>query len=183
MIKLKSLGSIVAAAIAIGTAALPQPSQAQTPRRTFFCGMSQGRPATVVRTVRGPMTMVIWINEDFTASGWTPERRCKEISGRFERFNSSGQLKHLKAGKVSGQPVICAASTRSSSCSSNTVLITLPAGTNANAVLDRLLNTRAGASATPIYLSPDNDKAVRLTYDQNGDASVDVDAIVDQINW
>ena len=182
LIKLKSLGSIAAAAIAIGTAALPQPTQAQTGRQ-FFCGMSKGNPATVVRTVRGPMTMVIWTNEDFTASGWTPERRCKEISGRFERFNSSGQLKHLKAGKVSGQPVICAASNRNTSCSSNTVLITLPAGTNANAVLDRLLNTRAGASSTPIYLSADDEKAIKLTYDQNGDASVDVDAIVDQINW
>lgn len=127
--------------------------------------------------------MVIWINEDFTASGYSPERRCKEISNRFEGFNRTGQLKVLKTGNVGGQPVICAASNRNSVCSKNTVLITLPAGTNANTVLDRLLNTRAGASATPIYLGRDDEKAIKLTYDQNGDASVDVDAIVDQINW
>ncbi|OCR02954.1 hypothetical protein BCD67_08280 [Oscillatoriales cyanobacterium USR001] len=182
--KIKSFGSVVAAAIAIGASAvMAQPTQAQTSPRTFYCGMSQGKPATLVRTVRGPMTMVIWINEDFTASGWTPERRCQEISSRFQRFNTSGLLKVLKAGNIGGQPVICAASSNSSPCSNKTVLITLPAGTNANETLDRLLNTRAGASATPIYLSADEDKAVKLTYDKDGNAFVSVDAMVDQINW
>jgi hypothetical protein len=182
--KLKSFGSIIAAAIAIGTTTLtPQPTQAQNGSRTFYCGMSQGKPATVVRTFRGTMTMVIWTNEDFSASGWTPERRCKTISARFEGFNHTGQLKVLKTGNIGGQPVICAATSRNSACSKDTVLITLPAGTNANNVLDRLLNTRAGASSTPIYLSADEDKAIKLSYDQDGNAFVDVDAIVDQKNW
>lgn len=183
--KLKSFGSLVAAAIAIGASTIiPQPTQAQTPGRTFFCGMSQGKPATLVRNARGAtITLIVWTNEDFTASGWTPERRCQAISTRFQRFNSNRQLQQMKTGSVNGQPVICAANNRNSSCSRDTVLITLPAGTNANVTLDRLLNTRVGAALKPIYLSPEDDKAIKLSYDKDGNAFVDVDDVVDQINW
>ncbi|CBN57388.1 MULTISPECIES: COP23 domain-containing protein [Kamptonema] len=120
--------------------------------RIFLCGMSQGNPATLVRTVRGPMTVIIWTNEEYTASGWTPERRCKEISARFERLNRSGQLKYLKAGTVSGQSVICGTDSRESLCSSNNVLVALPSGTDANLALNHLLNIRVGASSRPLYL-------------------------------
>jgi hypothetical protein len=180
--KFKSFGSLVASAITIGASTIiPQPTQAQT-QPQFVCGMSMGKPATLVRTQRGQtVTLIVWTNQDFTASGWTPERRCQAISTRFQRFNSNGQLKQLKTGTVSGQPVICAAN--NNVCSSSTVLITLPRGTNANATLDRLLNTRVGASLTPIYLSPEDDKAIKLSYDKDGNAFVDVDAVVDQINW
>lgn len=120
--------------------------------RIFLCGMSQGNPATLVRTVRGPMTVIIWTNEEYTASGWTPERRCKESSARFERLNRSGQLKYLKAGTVSGQSVICGTDSRESLCSSNNVLVALPSGTDANLALNHLLNIRVGASSRPLYL-------------------------------
>lgn len=183
--KLKSFGSIAATAIAIGSAiaTLPQPAQAQT-QRQFLCGMSQGKPATLARTQRGQtVTLIVWTNQDFTASGWSPERRCQAISTRFERFNANRQLQQLKTGTVNGQPVICAANSRNSVCSRDTVLITLPAGTNANSTLDRLLNTRIGAALNPIYLSPEDDKAIKLSYDKDGNAFVNVDDVVDQINW
>lgn len=116
----------------------------QINNRQFYCGMSQGYPATIVRTVRGPMPIIIWTNEDYIASGWSPERRCKEISYRFERFNRSGQLKYVTTGTVDGQPVICSAISTKSSCSRDTVLLTLPSGTDAKFVRKKLLNTRLG---------------------------------------
>ena len=78
--------ALVAALIAIAApAAFSQPAEAQS-RNTFFCGMSEGKPATIVRTARGNVPLIVWSNEAFSASGWTPKRRCEDVSARFQRF-------------------------------------------------------------------------------------------------
>lgn len=183
--KLKSFSSIAATAIAIGSAiaTLPQPTQAQTSDRTFFCGMNAGNPATLVRTVRGPITLINWTSQDFTASGWSPERRCKEISGRFQRLNASGKLKYMVTGRVNGQRVICGSTTRNGGCSSDRVLVTIPRGKDAVDVLTKLLNTRNSAGGSDLELSGNENTTVKPTIETDGSASVDMDALIDQKNW
>lgn len=131
------------------------PSSNSYTQRQFFCGMSNGLPSTIVRTVRGPMPIIVWANKDLTQLDGSSERRCKEISARFERFNNSGQLKYIKTGTIDGQSVICTAKDRNSYCSSDTVLLTISSNTDANFILRLLLNTRVGANVSPVFLCSD----------------------------
>ncbi|NJK70549.1 MAG: hypothetical protein HC941_32275 [Microcoleus sp. SU_5_3] len=172
-----SLGALVAAAIAAGTSAvLPsQPSQAQS-RNQFFCGISQGKPSTVVRTSRGNQPLIVWNNESFSSSGWTPKRRCEEVSTRFQRFNDNGQLRFMRAGTFNGHKVLCIDSVRGSgNCSSAAaVVLTLPQNSDANQVLEQMLGTRNRASNQPLYLSGEKQL---VTY-ENGDANVNLDVLL-----
>jgi Circadian oscillating protein COP23 len=179
--KKPSLGAIVAAAIAAGTSAvLPsQPSQAQsrTPiRNQFFCGISEGKPSTVVRTSRGNVPLIVWNNETFSSSGWTPKRRCEEVSTRFQRFNDNGQLRFMRAGTFNGQKVLCIDRAKGSgTCSSAAaVVLTLPQRSDANQVLEQMLDTRNRASRQPLYLSGEK----QLVIYENGDANVNLDVLL-----
>ncbi|MBC6423024.1 MAG: hypothetical protein GDA43_18430 [Hormoscilla sp. SP5CHS1] len=71
----------LAIALTIGTAAT-EPSAAQS--KKFFCGRSDGEPATVVRTSKGNVPIIIWVDLGFEALGWTPQRRCQAVSDRFQ---------------------------------------------------------------------------------------------------
>ncbi|MGL5064260.1 MAG: COP23 domain-containing protein [Microcoleus sp.] len=125
----------------------------ESPRNSneFFCGMSEGKPATIVRTPRGNITLIIWKNADL-ASGLSREQRCEEVSARFQQFNQNGDLRYIKTGTVGTRPVFCAVSEINSPCSLGNVLIFLLPGTDANAVLKHLLDPRNRTSQNPLYL-------------------------------
>lgn len=165
-----------AAAIVIGTLAVfSQPSQAQS-RNQFFCGISEGKPATIVRTAaKGPVSLIVWNNEAFSASGWTPKRRCEDVSSRFQRFNDNGQLNFMRAGTFNGQQVLCVDKARGSgNCSSpEAVVLTVPRPNNANQILEDMLNTRNRASKQPLYLSGEKQL---VTY-ENGFANVNLNLL------
>ncbi|MGK7901847.1 MAG: COP23 domain-containing protein [Hormoscilla sp.] len=79
----------LAIALTLGTAN-PEPSAAQS--KKFFCGTSDGSPATMVRKNGENVPIIIWSNRNFEASGWTRERRCQEVSDRFQRYDNEGKL-------------------------------------------------------------------------------------------
>lgn len=168
-------GTIATAAIVIGTSAVfSSPSQAQT-RNQFYCGISEGKPATIVRTARGNVALIVWNNEAFSASGWTPKRRCEDVSTRFQRFNDNGQLRFMRAGTFNGQQVLCIDRARGSgNCSSpEAVVLTIPQRSNANQILEQMLDTRNRASKQPLYLSGEKQL---VTY-ENGDANVNLNLL------
>ncbi len=117
----------------------------------FYCGMSNGQPATLLSSIRGIRPLIIWEKPDHF-SGLSPEQRCEEVSARFQRFYDNGSLNYLIAGWVWGVPVLCAASERNNSCSSTNMLIPLPRGTDAKSVLEKLLDSGRNDSPTPIIL-------------------------------
>ncbi|MGL5063798.1 MAG: COP23 domain-containing protein [Microcoleus sp.] len=130
----------------------PSPIAASPTRRNqFFCGISEGKPATIVRTSRGNVTFIVWINPDLT-SGLSPKQRCETVSSRFEQFNDNGLLRFLKAGIVGERPVLCVSREGGRSCSLSDVLIFLSSGTDANAVLEKLLEKRNRARNEPVSL-------------------------------
>lgn len=124
-------------------------SQAQT--ATFFCGMSDGIPATLAQTPRGNVEVIRWVSKHFSGSGYTPERRCQEVSARFQNHHVRKQLNFLITGRLNGLPAICVGE-RGSSCSSSSLLFTLKPRQNADQTLQQLFNIRAGASG-PLYES------------------------------
>lgn len=154
-------------AIAIGTVtAFNQPSYAQG--TTFYCGVSDGIPTTFANTKRGTVRVVVWNSEHFSYSGYTPERRCQEVSSRFQRLYNSGQLRFVTAGYLNGQPAICAGNS-SPPCTSDKLLFTLKPGSDAAERIQRIFeigSSNASNPRPPLYESPDGSSSP-ATIDMN----------------
>jgi hypothetical protein len=134
----------------IGATIFPQPSHAQI---RFLCGFSDEANlyTTYAQTPRGNIPVIRWNSYYFEGSGYTPERRCQEVSSRFQNLHSQNMLSSITAGYLNGQPVICAGSR--GGCTSGNLLFTLKSGSDSASVLQQLFDVRAGASATPLYQS------------------------------
>lgn len=167
--------SLIALTLSYG-ATFTQPSYAQS--KKFECGMSRGVPATLVRTTRGTTVPLIrWVDTAF-APPWTPERRCEEISARFQRFYDNGTLNFLRAGSLQGQPVLCVAGEKGGPCLPNGVLVTFKHDRNPQETLQLLLDYRGGSGARPIELSgPSKNAAISSVNDA---AYLDVKKFIDQ---
>ena len=129
---------------------------------TISCMNADGVPATVVQTKSGKQVPIIyWKSQAFSGSGWTPERRCQEVSARFQSYHSSGTLEYITTGRMNGLPVICVAKTDGGACAG--LLYTLKPGQNATATLKQLFEIRTQPGAAPleettarIYVSVDS---------------------------
>lgn len=143
--KLASLTNVLAAgAIALGSVtAIHQPSQAQN--TTFFCGTSQGVPATLASTPRGTVVVVQWVSKHFSRGGYNPQTRCDEVSARFQKHYTQGNLNFITAGYLNNQPAICAGN-GGIPCTSDKLLFTLKPGQNAARTIQQLFNVRTGAA-------------------------------------
>ncbi|MDF5720332.1 MAG: COP23 domain-containing protein [Rhizonema sp. PD37] len=142
----------------------------------FFCGMSRGVPATLVRTSRGNIPMVRWVDTAFPKP-WTPEQRCEEISGRFQRFYQNGTLNFLRAGMLRNQPVLCVASEKGGPCLPDGVLVTLKPKANPQETLEQLLDYRGGSSNGIVELSGNS----KFVYSVNDAAYLSVEKILAQM--
>jgi Circadian oscillating protein COP23 len=100
-------------------------SQAKTPSAKFVCGTYNGEFATIAKTKKGDVPIVIWNSEQFSGAGFTPEIRCKQVSARFEILYRSGQLKYITAGTLNKMPAICATKNTKSNCTRDNLLYTL----------------------------------------------------------
>ncbi|MCC3582651.1 COP23 domain-containing protein [Microcoleus sp. PH2017_30_WIL_O_A] len=119
----------------------------------FFCGISDGKPATIVRTSRGNIPLILWTSPELT-SGFSREQRCEEVSAKLQQANQNSRLRYIRAGTVGERPVLCIPFEINSPCSLSNVLIFLSPGTDANYVLEKLFNSRQRAIPIhkPIYL-------------------------------
>ena len=107
----------------------------------FVCSTLSGVPTTLATMADGKQVPVIrWTSNVFDGAGWTPERRCQEVSARFDTLNKQGRLTFITTGRINGQPVICTAPSNGAGCDG--LLYTLKPGQNATATLRNLLDVR-----------------------------------------
>jgi hypothetical protein len=137
------------------------PSQAVTAATSFVCGKSEGTPATVARTKKGDVPIVVWSSEGFSKSGFTPQVRCQQVSARFQSLYRSGQLKYITAGTLNNIPVICATREQTGTCSQQNLLYTLKAGADPQLVIKKLMMVRnratnVGLNESASTSTPDN---------------------------
>lgn len=131
------------AALGAGALALPAPVAAASASR-FVCGSDGGVPTTEAITRDGRQVSVIrWTSRVFSGSGWTSQRRCQEVSSRFEKFRQQGRLRYITTGRMRGQPVLCTALSNGGACDG--LLYTLKPGQDPSATLARLLELRVKA--------------------------------------
>ena len=116
---------------------------------SIACIDTKGVPATVVRTKSGKQVPIIyWKSSAFSGSGWTPKRRCREVSTRFQQFHSANKLEFITTGRMNGLPVICVAKTNGGACAG--LLYTLKPGQNATATLKKLFDVQRKPDGSPI---------------------------------
>lgn len=164
-------------AIALGsTATLIQPGYTQSSK--FYCGMSGGVPATLVRTSRGNIPVIRWVDNTFPPP-WTPQQRCEEISARFQYFYNHEKLNFLRAGKLNKQPVLCVASYKGGSCLPNGVLVTLKGDADAQLTLQRLLDRQGLGGGRAIDLRGGDSKELFSYYEEA--AYLDVGKFLSQV--
>lgn len=122
---------------------IPIPANAKA--RDFSCANQGGVPTTMANMTNGKQIPVIrWTSSVFTGDGWTPERRCQEVSSRFSEFNDNNQLRYLTTGKMNGMNVICIALNRGDRCIG--LVYTLKPGQNPTQTLNRLFNVQHRAT-------------------------------------
>jgi len=122
----------------------PAPAEASVQARSFVCSTSAGAPATNVVTQSGQQVPLIrWTSAVFNDAGWTPERRCQEVSSRFNDYFRQGRLDFITTGRMNGLPVICTARSHGGACDG--LLFTLKPGQNATKTLQDLFSVRTKA--------------------------------------
>jgi hypothetical protein len=121
---------------------------------TFQC-ITSGSGYATIAVAGGKKTnpLITYNNPVFSGSGYTPQKRCQEISGRLETAvaNNGGKLSGLllTVGEVNGYDVICYVNNNQSGCNKSNLLMTLPSGTNPGKTLATLLNVSAQPFTSP----------------------------------
>lgn len=150
--KIKLFAATIAAAatlVVTSSAAMGQSGSNETQficREAFDQATNQKIPTTYAWTERGKIAVVRWTST-LGNGAWTPERRCQEVSPRFQAAYENGSIRYLTNGTVNGQRAICTAREEGGSCQD--LLLTLRPEDNAMAVLRQLndvLKGRAGAT-------------------------------------
>jgi hypothetical protein len=138
------LTASISATLFAGIAAFAaiSPVAAQPGDAKFSCGTHQGVPATVVQTSRGNIAIIHWVSNAF-GEKYSPEYRCRVVSGKFQQYHKDGQLNYLTTGVSNGQSVVCVASSKGGPCSG--ILFTLKSGSDPQSTLARLMNVRIQA--------------------------------------
>ncbi len=110
------------------------------PRNKYTCTMHENKPTTVVDTPRGRIALIVWQSDYFRSSGWTPQKRCEEVTQRFQKFSDEGKLRYITTGRINNQPVICVGEKKPGGwqCLPDGLLITLESKDNPKEVLQNL---------------------------------------------
>ncbi len=167
--------SICGAILAIDLYWMPS-SQAQTSRQ-FTCESIGGVPVTIVKTPRGKIPAIRWVNT-FTGRYNRLDRRCAEVSERLDRLHRAGKLNFIRTGNVNTYPVLCAdRGVSGNTCPTASVLVTLPKGTDSSQILQQMLDLRARASGRILNLG--GEQLVRY---HHGDVYVSIDRLLGDWN-
>jgi Circadian oscillating protein COP23 len=118
--------------------ASPSPSSTPVPRQAanarFSCQEQGGEYTVVYRPQSQPGQTYPWAKPSAMGGGWTPERRCAEISRRLEEYRPAGLLEMQNAVE-NGYNTICVTTSQVSACR---IVLTVPEGEDPLVIRDRV---------------------------------------------
>lgn len=123
---------------------------------TFSCGQDNGRPATIVQhPQRGNVTLILWTSDYFRGSGWDNQRRCEQVSSKFQQNQTRNVLKAIVSGTYNNLPVLCAfpgdeIPSQVIPCQDERVLMTLRPGDDSQASIQQLIGLNGNITASAL---------------------------------
>lgn len=165
---LKSIISLGAGCVLTALCTVPLISQAQTNDEVrFICASgfdqktNQRFPTTYAWNQRGKIPIVRWKYKWFENSEYTPERRCQEVSSRFQAAYDNQSLNYITNGTENNQKVICTARQQDAACANT--LLTLRPGDDSLEILTALKDQLRGQGGGP----PDHNSKRQVYYKIN----------------
>lgn len=146
--KLKSLVTVLATAGALTLSATATVSQSHPERDVqFICAQSRRTnvPTTYAWTRRGKIAVVRWQSR---LSDYSPQRRCEEVSPRFQTAYNNGSLSFITNGTINRQRVICTAREVEGACAN--LLLTLRPQDEPYSTLEQLNQILNGEIVGPV---------------------------------
>jgi hypothetical protein len=149
----------------------PALSQPKGPTQiTFFCkdvydqASGQKIPATFawIPERQGNITVVGWKSQYFAKRGWNAQKRCDDITPRFQQALKEGRLEYLTTGTSSGYPVVCAIAKQEDACDSSSKLFTLKPHDQPALVLQQLMDVLTGKASDMLLQSSDGKTYVSM---------------------
>ncbi len=151
--KLSRLSMPILVSISIAGMNITAANQAVAVETSFVCGTYENKPATIAKTARGDVPIVVWSSAEFSESGFTPTVRCKQVSARFQSFYRSGQLKYITIGTINKLPALCATKQLGNTCNSQNLLYTLKPTSNPQQVIKKLMMLQNQSTAPVVVES------------------------------
>ncbi|PZU96537.1 MAG: hypothetical protein DCE90_09495 [Pseudanabaena sp.] len=109
----------------------------------FSCQVRDGQYMVVYQPKSQPQKFFPWAAPSAMGDGWSPERRCNEISRRLELYRPDG-LVEMRTSVENGYNVICATTDKNSACR---IVLTVPNGQDPIATRDRVFGNLATADS------------------------------------
>lgn len=151
---LKSIISLGTGCVLTALCTIPLISLAQTNDEVrFICASgfdqksNQRFPTTYAWTQRGKIPVVRWKYKWFESSEYTPQRRCQEVSSRFQTAYDNQSLNYITNGTQNNQKVICTASQQGGACADT--LLTLRPDDDSLAILTAFKDQLRGQGGDP----------------------------------
>lgn len=130
------------------TSPFPEPSSVLTGQR-FSCQMQNGQYTVMYQPKSQAGQYFPWASPSEMGGGWSPERRCNEISRRLEAYRPDGLLE-MQTGSENGYNTICATTEKNSACR---ILLTVPVGQDPASLRDRVFGNLATADSGQVTTS------------------------------
>ena len=143
------------------------PDASQSYETRFFCGSDDDYPATIARTPRGDIPIIIYKHSP-DSNSYITKRKCELTSARFQRLFDTDNLSYFTSGKVDRHPVICATRNSDQVCSSDNVLLTFSPNTTQveiDNVISHLINIKRGSASSNLIILRDT----KLGFQLHGD--------------
>ena len=109
----------------------------------FSCQSRDGQYIVVYQPKSQPQKYFPWAAPSAMGDGWSPEKRCNEISRRLELYRPDGLLE-MKTSTENGYNIICATTDKNSACR---IILTVPNGQDPIATRDRVFGNLATADS------------------------------------
>ena len=126
---------------------------------SFYCGEISDKdtgapiPATVAYVPQRQATVPIIAWQSQYLAAWNPQRRCEEVSPKFQTFYEDGRLNYLSNGESAGYPIICALLDKQEHCNGENQLFQVRPGSQPEDLVLGLKGILVGKSSEPIYQS------------------------------
>jgi hypothetical protein len=72
---------------------------------SFVCSQLDNSPATVAKIKGSEIPIIKWVTTEI--DNYPPEKRCSEVSARFQTYYQAGSLKYITTGQMNNENVIC----------------------------------------------------------------------------